>query len=163
MKKSELQEMIRLVVREEIEKSLPQYLMEILAEKITNNQPVISETRTKLAPTTEAPSLTPAQLASKRKAMVGFESPVKQPPAATPKVFTANPILNQVLNETVGGVPTEEEAAMMTPSVLDKVQTLDEGVVHENPAIAAVAGALTRDYSKLLKAADEKAKKSRPL
>lgn len=161
MKKSELQEMIRLVVREEIEKSLPQFLMEVLAEKITNSQPVISEARTQ--PASATPSLTPNQLAAKRKAMVGFESPIKQPPVQAPKIFSKNPILNEVLNQTVGGVPTEDEAAMMAPSVLDKVQSLDESVTHENPAIAAVAGALTRDYSKLLKAADEKAKRSRPL
>lgn len=163
MKKSELQEMIRLVVREEIEKSLPQYLMEVLAEKITNNQAVISETRTaQPAPAPAAPTLSPAQLAAKRKAMVGFEAPVKQAPVKAPKVFSTNPVLNEVLNQTSGGIPSEEEAAMMAPSVLDRVQSLDENVTHENPAIAAVAGALTRDYSKLLKAAEEKAKRSRP-
>jgi len=163
MKKSELQEMIRLVVREEIEKSLPQYLMEVLAEKITSGAPVIAESQQATAPRRPSvPALTPAQLAAKRKALVGLEAPLKQAPAAAPKTFSKNPVLNQILNETMGGVPTEQEAEMMTPSVLDRVPTLTESVAHENPAVAAVADALTRDYSKLIRAADEKARRSRP-
>ncbi len=159
MKKSELQEIIRLVVREEIEKSLPQYLMEVLAEKITTTQPVITE---RAAPTPAAPTLTPAQLAAKRKALVGYDTPIKQAPVKAPKVFSSNPLLNQVLNETSGGVPTEEEAAMMTPSVLDKAATLPPEVLQENTGVAAVVNALNKDYSSLLKAADEKAKRNRP-
>lgn len=163
MKKSELQEMIRLVVREEIENSLPQHLMEILAEKIAGGAPVVTESRQPVAPARpSAPALSPAQLAAKRKALVGLDAPLKQAPVAAPKTFSKNPVLNQVLNETVGGVPSEQEAEMMTPSVLDRVPTLTESVAHENPAIAAVTDALTRDYSKLIRAADEKARRSRP-
>jgi hypothetical protein len=78
-----------------------------------------------------------------------------------PKVFTKNPLLNQVLNETVGGIPTEEQTS--TPSAIDVIKTLPKEALNENKEVAAVANALTRDYSKLIKAADAKAKAKRPM
>jgi hypothetical protein len=66
-----------------------------------------------------------------------------------------------VLNETVGGVPTEEQTS--TPSAIDVIKTLPKETLNENKEVAAVANALTRDYSKLLKAVDAKAKSKRPL
>lgn len=148
MKKTELVEIIRTVVREEINNSLPQYLMEVLAERITA-QPVISESNS--ASQSSSP---------RKKPNVGFDAPIKQIPAPTPKTFSSNPILNQILNETVGGIPTEETVA--TPSAIDTLQNLPKEVLQENKEVAAVANAMTRDYSKLLKAIDQKAKAQRP-
>jgi proline dehydrogenase len=144
MKKTELIEIIRTLVKEEVHNTLPQLLMEVLAEKLTG-QEVLTE---KVA---EAP---------KRRVNVGLEAPVKQVPSQVPKVFTKNPILNQVLNETVGGVPQEAEAS--TQSTLDVIKTIPKEMLNENKEVAAVANALTRDYSKLIRAADEKAKAKRP-
>lgn len=148
MKKTELVEIIRSVVKEEINNSLPQYLMEVLAERITA-QPVITETEEK----------TPAK--PTKRPNVNFESPIKQPPAQAPKTFTSNPILNAVLNETVGGVPLEEETT--SQSAIDVIKSIPKEKLNENKEVAAVASALTRDYSKLLKAVDEKAKAKRPM
>jgi hypothetical protein len=64
------------------------------------------------------------------------------------------------LNETVGGVPTEEQT--QTSSALDVIKNLPREALNENKEVAAVANALTRDYSKLIKAADAKAKAKRP-
>jgi hypothetical protein len=144
MKKNELIEIIRTLVKEEVHNTLPQLLMEVLAEKLTG-QEVLTEK------VVEAP---------KRKVNVGFEAPIKQAPAQAPKIFTKNPILNQVLNETVGGVPQEAESS--TQSTLDVIKTIPKEMLNENKEVAAVANALTRDYSKLIKAADEKAKAKRP-
>ena len=72
--------------------------------------------------------------------------------------FSSNPILNQVLNETVGGIPQESAE----PTAIDTLQSLPKAVLAENKEVAAVANALTRDYSKLLKAVDAKAKAKRP-
>lgn len=144
MKKTELIEIIRTLVKEEVHNTLPQLLMEVLAEKLTG-QEVLTEK------VTEAP---------KRKINVGLEAPIKQAPAQTPKVFTKNSILNQVLNETVGGIPQEVESS--TQSTLDVIKTIPQEMLNENKEVAAVANALTRDYSKLIKAADAKARAKRP-
>lgn len=144
MKKNELIEIIRTLVKEEVHNTLPQLLMEVLAEKLTG-QEVLTEK------VTEAP---------RGRVNVGLEAPVKQVPVQSPKVFTKNPILNQVLNETVGGVP--QEAEVSTQSTLDVIKTIPKEMLNENKEVAAVANALTRDYSKLIKAADAKAKAKRP-
>lgn len=145
MKKNELVDIIRTLVKEEVHNALPQLLMEVLAEKLTG-QEVLTEK------VVEAP---------KRKVNVGLEAPIKQAPVQAPKMFTKNPILNQVLNETIGGVPQEKEESA-APSTLDVIKTLPKEVLAENKEVAAVANALTRDYSKLIKAADAKAKAKRP-
>lgn len=149
MKKTELVEIIRTIVKEEVNNALPQILMEVLAEKITQNSESILE------------SSKPPVSSKKSNLNVKFEEPVKQQPTQAPKVFTKNPILNQILNETVGGIPVEEEAA--STSALDVIKTLPKEALNENKEVAAVANALTRDYSKLLKVVDAKAKAKRPL
>ena len=71
MKKTELIEIIRTLVKEEVHNTLPQLLMEVLAEKLTG-QEVLTE---KVA---EAP---------KRKVNVGLDAPVKQVPIQAPKIY----------------------------------------------------------------------------
>jgi hypothetical protein len=151
MNKKELVEIIRTVVREEINNSLPQYLMEVLAERITA-QPVISESNDE--------SKVNNTMLPRKKPNVSFDAPIKQQPVQAPKTFSSNPILNQVLNETVGGIPDENSVA--APSAIDTLKSLPREVLAENKEVAAVANAMTRDYSKLLKAIDQKAKSSRP-
>jgi len=150
MKKNELVEIIRTLVKEEVHNALPQILMEVLAEKMTENSAAILESKKQQE---QAP-------ARKPNFNVGMEESVKKQPAPAPKMFTKNPLLNQVLNETVGGVPLEE--ASPTPSAIDVIKTLPKEALNENKEVAAVANALTRDYSKLLKAVDAKAKAKRP-
>jgi hypothetical protein len=72
--------------------------------------------------------------------------------------YTSNPVLNQILNETTGGVPQEGGLASIMgsgePSVVDK---LTESVTEHAPEpVKAVAQAVTRDYRSLLKAVDKK-------
>jgi hypothetical protein len=152
MKKTELVEIIRTLVKEEVNNALPQLLMEVLAEKITQNSSALLETN--------KPTSVPQAIAKRPAVNVGFETPIKQPPVQAPKTFTSNPILNQVLNETVGGVPLEESVS--APSAIDTLQSLPKQVLAENKEVAAVATAMTRNYSQLLKAIDDKAKAKRP-
>ena len=148
MNKKELVEIIRTVVREEINESLPQYLMEVLAERIAG-QPVITERKESNIPVTP-----------RKKPSVAFEAPIKQAPVQAPRTFSSNPIFNQVLNETVGGIPDENSVSV--PSAIDTIKNLPKEVLAENKDVAAVANAMTRDYSKLMKAIDSKAKSNRP-
>ena len=150
MKKNELVDIIRTIVKEEVHSALPQLLMEVLAEKMSENSAAILESRK------QADQI----LTRKPNFNVGLEEPVKKQAVQAPKIFTKNPLLNQVLNETVGGVPTEEQTS--TPSAIDVIKTLPKEALNENKEVAAVANALTRDYSKLLKAVDAKAKSKRP-
>lgn len=145
MKKTELVEIIRTLVKEEVNNALPQILMEVLAEKITQNSNSLLET---------------SHQARKPAINVVLDAPLKKPAAQAPKTFTSNPILNQVLNETVGGVPLEE--SVTAPTAIDTLKNLPKEVLAENKEVAAVANALTRDYSKLLKAVEAKAKSNRP-
>lgn len=148
MKKQELVEIIRTVVREEINNALPQYLMEILAERIAS-QPVITEDKQPIQAS-----------AQKKKPSVAFETPIKKSPVQAPRTFSSNPIFNQILNETVGGIP--DESSVSVPSVMDTIKNMPKEVLAENKDVAAVANAMTRDYSKLMRAIDAKAKSSRP-
>ena len=144
MKKQELVEMIRTVVREEINDSLPQFLMEVLAEKISN-QTVLTEKRS-----TESK----IQSDSPVKIVETKQKPVQAQPQ---RVFSSNPILNQVLNETTGGVP--QESAIQ--SSVDIIQQLTPQQLNENKDVAAVANALKKDYRSLLKAMDKKINEKR--
>lgn len=151
MKKTELVEIIRTLVKEEVNNALPQLLMEVLAEKITQNSGTLLESK----------KPAPVQQTAQRKApSVSFEGAVKQPPIQPPKTFSSNPIFNQILNETVGGIPTESEESSL--SAIDTLQNLPKEVLAENKDVAAVANAMTRDYSQLMKSIDAKAKSKRP-
>ena len=153
MKKQELVEIIRTLVKDEVNNALPQLLMEVLAEKITQNSSALVET--------DKPTSIQRIAQKKSSINVGFDAPLKQAPVQAPKTFSSNPIFNQVLNETVGGVPLEE--SFNTHSAIDTMKNLPKEVLRENKDVAAVANALTRDYSKLIKAIDQKAKSSRPV
>jgi hypothetical protein len=150
MKKNELVDIIRTIVKEEVHNALPQLLMEVLAEKMTENSAAILESK-------KQQEQSPAR---KPNFNVGLEEPAKKQAVQAPRIFTKNPLLNQVLNETVGGIPTEEQTSVA--SALDVIKTLPKEALNENKEVAAVANALNRDYSKLIKAADAKAKAKRP-
>lgn len=150
MKKDELVQIIRTVVREEIEHSLPQFLMEVLAEKISNQGPLLESRAVASAPITPAP-------VQRRRPAVQLETPLRQPSANAPKLFKNDSPIGKILNETVGGIPSEEEVTEMT--AVDSLNNLPQEVLDKNPAVAAVAGALNRDYSKLLKAVEKKVRR----
>jgi hypothetical protein len=149
MQKKELIKIIQEVVRLEIKKMGPEIVRNALLESLQPNT-------SSAAPKIHRPNIsnlvveeTPVQLK---------ENIVEQKPM---KKFSTNPILNQVLNETQGGVP--QEGADTGVSVQDLLANTPKEVLSENAEVQGVANALTRDYRSLLKAIDEKSKKHRPL
>ena len=90
MNKEELKQIIRSIVREEVERALPNVLVEILASKVGDREMV-----------TEV-----AQAPIQRRPVVAAPRPQQK--------FSSNPILNQVLNDTRGGVPADPEAKMVS-------------------------------------------------
>ena len=152
MKKSELAEMIRVVVKEEIDRALPALLMEVLAEKMVQ-QPIMEN---RAPAPRQAPAPTPA--------------PQRQPLQAKKPVINLpkNPALAKVLAETVGGVPADADAGPMvsqeyTPgipqqkSVLDMAQEMTQEDVVDSPELAGVLNVMNRNFASLVKAVDAKA------
>ena len=140
MKKEELASIIRNIVREEVERALPNVLVEILASKVAE-QEVVTERVAKPKP-----------------------APVRSAPKPT-KQFSTNPILNQVLNETLGGVPSDPEAEMVSAemsvpgaqvSVLDKIRNIPQSELNENKEVAGVLNVLKKDFRQIVRAVDKK-------
>ena len=143
MKKNELINIIRVVVKEEVQKSLKKELTEVF--KSLRTKPLVKETK---------------RVVKKRK----------------PMKLAKDPVLNQILNETRGGVPQgEEEYPTMGGKTFDRnsmASLMGYGNVGgEEPNIAnttvgntgakptkELAGILNRDYSDVMKAIDKKKK-----
>ena len=88
------------------------------------------------------------------------EEPVK--PAKKFVKYTSNPMLNDILNQTTGGVPQEGSmVSMMGGYGGGTQQVITETKVPENaPApVKGVYSAINRDYRALLKAVDSKKSK----
>ena len=88
------------------------------------------------------------------------EEPVK--PAKKFVKYTSNPMLNDILNQTTGGVPQEGSMVSMMGGYGNSTQeVITETKVPENaPApVKGVYSAINRDYRALLKAVDSKKSK----
>ena len=134
MKKSELIEIIRKAVRLELNESLPKLIGEVVKNmEVENNDPV---------------SITKRVL--KREASVTTnKKPIKS--------LSKNPLLNQALNETIGGVP--QEGGRVSGYENTSQITDFQGNTHEVDELPDhVSNALNRDYSDLIKAVNKKQK-----
>jgi len=93
------------------------------------------------------------------------ESAVVEEPVKPTKKFvkyTSNPMLNDILNQTTGGVPQEGSMVSMMGGYGNSTQeVITETKVPENaPApVKGVYSAINRDYRALLKAVDSKKSK----
>ena len=133
MKAQTFENLIRKVVREEIDYALGRELKSLKEDLRSEFKPTITEDTERLV---EIPETTKQSL---RDQIMGNES-IKQRPT---KNFTSNGALNDLLNETAQGDTNTQTA--MAPSVMET----------ENMP-APVAEAVTRDYSELMKAITEK-------
>jgi len=142
MKKSELVELIREIVREETRNILPEVLVEILKSK-----KVVAENRR------------PTQI-------------VDAAHEREEKIYTKNPALNKILNQTRGGIPSEGSLTSLMNS--NDFGKLGESTVVPSTDINGrpldpenvpkhITEALTKDYSKFLKVMDKAAKAKRPV
>ena len=133
MKASTFENLIRKIVREEIDYSLRREIKTLKEDLRSEIKPTIVEHTEKQA---EIPEATKQSL---RDQIMGNE-PLKQ---HSVKNFTSNGALNDLLNETAQGDTNTQTA--MAPSIL------------ETPNMPApVVKAVTRDYSELMKAIAKK-------
>ena len=147
MKTQELKEIIRSVVKEELQKSLPTLIPNILSEILTGqSKPVVSE------------KLETPKVSHKPSENI-------QPAKKTFKKYTNNEALNAVLNETVGGVPREgsyvglmgalRSESLGGANINESVQSPQQ-ITPVNEEQAKVLNVINRDFRKLMKAVDKK-------
>lgn len=157
MKTDALKEIIRKIVQQEVKSVLRNELRTCLAEILLSQDS--KKSQLKETPSTKMQDLIEQEL-------------VEEPVVQTPKKFvkyTNNDVLNQILNETTGGIPREGQYVTLTEG-FNPIGT-DGSVISEAPApvqvpesapkeVKTVYQAMTRDYSKLMKAIDKKKSKA---
>lgn len=162
---------IKEVVRAEVKKQVNEQLTTL----VLRMKQILDQTSTKTQPIKSRPKV------DLREEFDDYV-PTPQPRRSTPKEFTKNPILNEILNETQPFTASERAtggganpiASMMGGSVLDAIQRDSEedwgtvelntdsmnGMMQQSPpvdvsanpeGVDAVAKALTRNYSELVK------------
>ena len=147
MKTQELKEIIRSVIKEELQKTLPTLIPNILSEILTGqSKPVVSE------------KLETPKVSHKPSENI-------QPTKKTFKKYTNNEALNAVLNETVGGVPREGSyvglmGALRSESLgganINESVQIPQQITPVNEEQAKVLNVINRDFRKLMKAVDKK-------
>jgi len=147
MKTQELKEIIRSVIKEELQKTLPTLIPNILSEILTGqNKTVVSE------------KLETPKVSQKPSENI-------QPAKKTFKKYTNNDALNAVLNETVGGVPREGSyvglmGALRSESLgganINESVQIPQQITPVNEEQAKVLNVINRDFRKLMKAVDKK-------
>ena len=143
MKAKTFENLIRKVVREEIDYALRREIKSLKEDLHNENKPII----------TEDPKV---QKNSLREKIMG-RKPINQ--KSLPKrSFTNNSTLNDLLNETAQG-DTRLNEGMSPVSMEEDFSTIGDMPVEAVPQ--EVANAVNRDYSDLMKAMDNK-KKFRP-
>ena len=143
MKSNELKELIRSVIREELDKTLPTLIPKVLTEVLSGKQMSISESTV----------LT--------KSVV--KETVQKPKDI--KKYSSNPVLNEILNQTVVKIPNEGSMAGLDSSFKSQAfagMQMNESVETPQPVAPVteeqgkVMNVLNRDFRSLMKAVDKK-------
>lgn len=133
MKKEQLTNLIREAVRAELKSFLPKMLKELntVNEHSSDSADLVEVTRKSLK-------------------QVRADKPTKS--KANYKTYSKNTAINDILNETVGGIPQQGGVSSGINEVTDfQGQSVDVEALPDH-----VSNALTRDYSAVLKAVDKK-------
>ena len=146
MKSNELKEIIRSIIKEELDKTLPTLIPKILSEvlsgrqssTIQSNQPIVS-TKTVVKESVQKPKEI--------------------------KKYSSNPILNEILNQTVVKIPNEGSMAGLDSSFKSQAfagMQMNESIETQQPVAPVteeqgkVMNVLNRDFRSLMKAVDKK-------
>lgn len=151
MKSNELKEIIRIIIREELDKTLPSLIPKILSEILSGKQS--STIRSNESTVTESIVAT--------KTLV--KESVQKPKEI--KKYSSNPILNEILNQTVVKIPSE--SSMVGLDSIFKSQAfagmqVNESIETSQPVAPVteeqgkVMNVLNRDFRSLMKAVDKK-------
>lgn len=137
MKKKELIEIIRFAVRKELKECLPAIIKEC-----AGHTPKKKSTR----------ETDPVELA---KQVLRTETKVASAPKIQTKQYTKNELLNEAMNATVGGIP-QPGSRVVSDTTEGGVTDFNGNEVSVDELPPELAGALTRDYSELMTAINDK-------
>ena len=149
MKAKTFENLIRKIVREEIDYSLRREIKSLKEDLREGLKPTITETKERLVEVPNNPMPEAAKHSLREKIM--GNAPIKQPPKQN---FTSNSALNDLLNETAAG-DTNLETTMASPS--DPFKT--SGVLPTESMPDPVQKVVNRDYRELMQAIDKKKNK----
>ena len=156
MKIEALKEYIRKVVQDEVRNVLKEELKHQLAEIILGGSGTTSiQKKPKVNKVIEQEPILEESV----------QEVMEQEPTKPKKFikYTNNDMLNQILNETKGGVPQEGSLVGMVGGYETGIkEQINEVKVPENAPepVKSVYGAMTKDYRALMKAVDKKRNKS---
>lgn len=146
MKSNELKEIIRSVIKEELDKTLPTLIPKILSEILSGRQ---------------SNTIQSNQSTVSTKTVV--KESVQKPKEI--KKYSSNPVLNEILNQTVVKIPNETSIAGLDSSFKSQVfagMQMNESIETQQPVVPAteeqgkVMDVLNRDFRSLMKAVDKK-------
>ena len=143
MKAKTFENLIRKVVREEIDYALRREIKSLKEDLRDEFKPTITEHTEKIV---EVP-----QQSSLKEKIMGTQ-PIKQRPKQN---FVGNSTLNDLLNETAAG-DTNTRSAMAPANLSQPFATGAPLPMDTTGMPNSVANAVTRDYSSLMKAIDKK-------
>ena len=143
MKAKTFENLIRKVVREEIDYALRREIKSLKEDLREELKPTITEHKERMVEV-------PKQNSLKEKIM--GKSPIKQRPKQN---FVGNSTLNDLLNETAAG-DTNTRSAMAPANLSQPFATGAPMPIDTAGMPTSVANAVTRDYSSLMKAIDKK-------
>lgn len=154
MNTEQFKQLVRAIVQEEIKKTLPDLVPHIVAEALSGKS-----VKSKLTETDKSDDFF-QKLQNEKSRSPAIPSKPKQP-----RKFTNNPLLNQVLNETQGGVPPDASygTQIQPPNFkqssfpLNIQQPTQSPILNEETKAQAQIG-IFKDYRKLMKAVDNKKK-----
>ena len=143
MKAKTFENLIRKVVREEIDYALRREIKTLKEDLRDELKPTITEHKERMVEVPNTPMSETAK-SSLREKIMGKQ-------AFSPKTFTSNPALNDLLNETAAG-DTNLESTMASPT--DPFG--NSGILPTEAMPAPVQNVVNRDYRDLMKAIDKK-------
>jgi hypothetical protein len=154
MKAKQLAQLVEVIVR----KVVREELKPIIAEVKNASKPIIKETKSK-------PKTVKDPLDIDMTAILGIEENKK---TSKPKSFVKNPMLNEMLNDVAdsgewknmdaqfGSNQAQAWSGRDSTSVAPTQDIDGRPIDTSNPEVANVMGAITKDYSQLMKAIDKK-------
>lgn len=145
MKSNELKEIIRSVIKEELDKTLPILIPKVLTEVLSGKQIYSSE----------------STVSTKNIVKETVQKPKEI------KKYSSNPVLNEILNQTVVKIPREDSIADIDSEfksqafsgmqINESVQVSEpEPVVPVTEEQGKVMNVIKRDFRSLMKAVDKK-------
>ena len=146
MKSNELKEIIRAVIREELDKTLPTLIPKVLTEVLSGKQSNVIQSKESTVTT---------------KTVV--KESVQKPKEI--KKYSSNPVLNEILNQTVVKIPNEGSMVGLDSSFKSQAfagMQMNESVEEPPPVTPVteeqgkVMNVLNRDFRSLMKAVDKK-------